>query len=617
MIVINKKKFIEIVPTYPLPIPIYEKEDYFTWPAKLMKRNGYKVEIFTLGKRGQKRTEIIKGFTVKRFITPLHLYFNLIKEKEATVYSQGKLFPLFAGIFTRRAVYNPHGSFGRTLPKYLKIPLLRFIWKQLFRRFHKVTALTDFEFNTYIKLGFANNIVQIPNLIDFEYFSKRTNDKYFLTKYDKKISRFIVFVGNIHGNVKNIQVLISAFKLVNKKIKKSKLVIIGKIIDNDQSASNLINESNKNKNIILTGWLNHKEIRNFLSVASVFVNSSTNEGQSIAVGEAAAAGVSLCLSKIGVFQETYGETALYHNPNDYETLAKNILYYLNNVEVATKDAEINQLYARNNFHPSIIMEKMKHLLADDKKEMKVVENEWLTHWDKSSIEYEFKQIYYESHYTDTFNKLFKKGDRVLEAGCGFGRYCFWLSLRGLKSYGIDIVEKAIIEGKNYAKKNNFINVNLQKGDICKLPYRNNYFNGYISLGVVEHFKNVKDIERAFKEAYRVLKSGGYAYFSIPNPYALHMWPEKILKLFNINNGITHYLLTKNDILRYSRKVKFNIISSGYHDFYFPIYNILTTFLGRDVWILKSFLKETLNLFDSLSVLSNFGSGIHVILQKPL
>lgn len=248
--------------------------------------------------------------------------------------------------------------------------------------------------------------------------------------------------------------------------------------------------------------------------------------------------------------------------------------------------------------------------------MKMVENEWLNHWNKSSIEYEFKQISYETHYTDTFNKLFKKGDKVLEAGCGFGRYCFWLSLRGIKSYGIDMVEKTIIEGKNYAKKNNFTNVNLKKGNVCKLPYRNNYFNGYISLGVVEHFENVKDIECAFKEAYRILKPGGYAYFSIPNPYAIHMWPEKILKLLNINSKITHYFLTKKGILNFSRKAKFITIISGYHDFYFPIYALIRMIIRRDIWLLKTIMLHSLNFLDNFSITSKFGSGIHAVVQKP-
>jgi len=203
----------------------------------------------------------------------------------------------------------------------------------------------------------------------------------------------------------------------------------------------------------------------------------------------------------------------------------------------------------------------------------------------------------------------------LEGGCGFGRYCFWLEKKGVKTTGIDIVKSAIKTGKIYAKKKGYES-KLYIGNICRLPFKNNCFNGYISLGVVEHFENVKDIESVFKEAYRVLKHGGYAYFSIPNPYAIHMLPEKILKLFHINMGITHYLLTKNDILIFSRKVGFNIIDSGYHDFYFPIYSLIKMIVRRDIWLLKTIMMYLLNFFDNFSITSRFGSGIHLVVQKP-
>lgn len=363
---IERRKFIEIVPTYPLPVPIYKKEDYFTWPVKLMKANGYEVEIFTLRKRDQKKYESLKGIKIRRFGNFLQLFLSLSKEKNAVIYSQGKYFPILTSLVSKKAIYVPHGSFGEILPKYLRNSLLRKIWRLLFNKYYKVIAITQYELRTYKKLKFTDNIVFIPNLIDYDFFSKRITDNKFKCQYNIH-KPVITFVGNIHGHVKNIDVLIKAFNLIKKRFKKVKLLIIGKVIDNDRNTREVLKKIKKDPQIVTTGWLNHKEIRKALSISSVFVNSSSNEGHSLAVSEAAAAGIPLCLSKIGSFVTTFKNTALYHRPNDYKTLAKNILYYLNNIEVGNKDAEINQLYVRNNFHPSVVMKKMKNLLIDDKK----------------------------------------------------------------------------------------------------------------------------------------------------------------------------------------------------------------------------------------------------------
>ena len=243
-------------------------------------------------------------------------------------------------------------------------------------------------------------------------------------------------------------------------------------------------------------------------------------------------------------------------------------------------------------------------------------SEWFGHWKKDSIEKGLKQIQYESMYTSSFLTYFKKGDVVLEAGCGLSRYCVWLENQGINTYGIDIIKEAIIEGKRYMKKHGYKS-ELKVGDVRKLPYSSNKFDGYISLGVLEHFESFDDVRKSLAEAFRVLKPGGRVFISIPNPIAIHMIPEKIMDVIGIKSGITHYPLNKQDLLKVAKENKFIIVTHGVHDFYFPIYSYFYMILRRDIWMLKSFLKYTLNVFDSMPVLKDFGSGIHVVLQKPL
>ena len=48
------------------------------------------------------------------------------------------------------------------------------------------------------------------------------------------------------------------------------------------------------------------------------------EGFPLGVAEAEAAGMKLCLSNLPTLRSIYRERAFYHEPDDYEQLAKNI-----------------------------------------------------------------------------------------------------------------------------------------------------------------------------------------------------------------------------------------------------------------------------------------------------
>jgi glycosyltransferase involved in cell wall biosynthesis len=609
-----RPEFIEIVPQYPLPIPIYKKEDYYTWPVKMMAKKGFITRIITVKRNSQKEKETINGIEIIRFTNAYKLFAYVVKNKEAICYAQGKLFPLFTGFFAKKSVYITHSTMGRNLPKYFSNPFYKFIYKLSLSKFKKVITISPYELSLLKKFGFKNNFVYIPNAIDYDFFSKPHDRNEFLKEHHlSNKSKVVVFLGNMHhGNKTNIETLFKSFKIVLRKFPNSKLIVIGKFPNYIKSLREFVAIS---KSVILTGWLSHLRFSKIFAFTDVFVNTSRYEGNPLSVAEAACARIPLCLSDIPTLKSIYKNGAFYHNPDDYVKLSKNIILSLQNAKIVNKQVKIaaEKITSTQDFR--IIRSKLFKLFSDCiEKKHNQLENEWSTHWNKSNINYSIKQIQYEDHYRNSFSKLFRKGDRVLEAGCGFGRYCFWLEKIGVKAVGIDIVSDAINEGKKYAKKHG-LKSKLCVGDICKLPFIKNSFDGYISLGVVEHFENSKDVERVFKETYRVLKTGGYAYFSIPNPYAIHMWPEKILRMLNINSGITHYLLTKNDLISFSKKENFEVIDSGYHDFYFPLYSIIESITRHDIWVLKSIMKKTLNRFDRFPILNRFGSGIAVILQK--
>ncbi len=95
------------------------------------------------------------------------------------------------------------------------------------------------------------------------------------------------------------------------------------------------------------------------------------------------------------------------------------------------------------------------------------------------------------------------GEKVLDSGCGNGRYYELFKSKGVSYFGIDNSEKLIEIAK--AK---YPEARFQIADALNLPFPNNYFDKVFSIAVFHHIPS-KDLRAQFlKETRRVLKQGG-------------------------------------------------------------------------------------------------------------
>lgn len=98
-----------------------------------------------------------------------------------------------------------------------------------------------------------------------------------------------------------------------------------------------------------------------------------------------------------------------------------------------------------------------------------------------------------------------KGAVILDYCCGLGQASRSLAqFKPKKIYGIDIADKEIETAKHLAEKNRLDNIEYLVMDAENMTFPDNSFDIVVCNGVLHHL----DVERAYKEIYRVLKPKG-------------------------------------------------------------------------------------------------------------
>jgi len=97
----------------------------------------------------------------------------------------------------------------------------------------------------------------------------------------------------------------------------------------------------------------------------------------------------------------------------------------------------------------------------------------------------------------------KKGDKVLDIGCGNGRLFSFFDGRGASYVGIDNSQKLV----NIAQENN-PGATFMVGDALALPFSAGEFDLAVSSAVLHHIPSKAYRQKFFQEARRILKAGG-------------------------------------------------------------------------------------------------------------
>jgi SAM-dependent methyltransferase/uncharacterized protein YbaR (Trm112 family) len=136
--------------------------------------------------------------------------------------------------------------------------------------------------------------------------------------------------------------------------------------------------------------------------------------------------------------------------------------------------------------------------------------QWTTHdrygWDDPhyNLEKEKRVFHQKTLFVDT--EL--KGKRVLDAGCGNGRYLHQALECGAEVVGVDLSDAVEAASRNTRRNPR---AHVIQGDLLRLPFKPGIFDYQFSIGVLMH---TGDARRALGSILRHLKSGGSVAFRL-------------------------------------------------------------------------------------------------------
>lgn len=163
---------------------------------------------------------------------------------------------------------------------------------------------------------------------------------------------------------------------------------------------------------------------------------------------------------------------------------------------------------------------------------------WDNYWKQSAVVTKrvysliaslYRRVFIRPRLHRVLRREFSRGSRLLHAGCGGGQVDQGLHERA-RITALDISPDALL----LYQRNNPTAQYIQHGDILALPYDDGTFDGYYSLGVIEHFTD-SEIARILLEAHRVVRPGGRIVLFWPHARATSV---RVL-------GLAHRLLARS------------------------------------------------------------------------
>ena len=153
----------------------------------------------------------------------------------------------------------------------------------------------------------------------------------------------------------------------------------------------------------------------------------------------------------------------------------------------------------------------------------------------------------------------KKG-RLLDAGCGSGKYSVPLRMRGFDVVGIDVSFKALTMLRDSSKARE-IDIGILGANVFQLPFKTGSYDLIWCYGVLQHILS-KERECAVREFRRILRKEGILFMEVFEKDDFRYGGSEIEPgTFSRKNGIVYHYFEKAEIEELLRDFSCNIIES--------------------------------------------------------
>jgi len=246
------------------------------------------------------------------------------------------LCPQFLEQISYPIIYTSHGIDFQS--KLSSIPWFRRKKRCAFRRFNKITAVSEFIEQYLISNGITKHIDVIYNGIDIELIGNIVKEKQRLVNNEEFK---LIFTGG-QKKQKGGEIILQAMRLIRQQDYKIKLFYCGFV-------TNEFLKKNQSKDVIFTGLLPHNEYLKLLSTCNCLILLSKTEGFPMTILEAMVLGKTIITTPVGGIPELVqnGINGFFVQRSTKDFVNK-IFYIYNNPKIC-KQISINNLQTIKKF----------------------------------------------------------------------------------------------------------------------------------------------------------------------------------------------------------------------------------------------------------------------------
>jgi ubiquinone/menaquinone biosynthesis C-methylase UbiE len=173
----------------------------------------------------------------------------------------------------------------------------------------------------------------------------------------------------------------------------------------------------------------------------------------------------------------------------------------------------------------------------------------------------------------------KKGDLVLDAGCGEGRHTFECYRHDCRILGMDLSHHSLLKakyvlGEMKKKEEAKGRVLLLRGDALRFPFADGTFDKIVCAEVIEHLENDR---YGVAELARVLAEGGKIAITVPTRMTEHVYDWLSKEYFRTPGGHVRKVIPRI-LAGYMEENSLRVYAVGFaHAFHFPYWMLRCIF----------------------------------------